>query len=141
MQILVVEDNPADVRLIKEAFREGGPAKMLHVVEDGVEAMEFLRGEGSHQGAPKPDLVLLDLNLPRKNGCELLREMRHDELLCMIPTVMFSSSSAQDDIQRAYRAHVNCFVTKPDNLDEFLETIGRIEEFWLETVRLPESEG
>jgi chemotaxis family two-component system response regulator Rcp1 len=137
-QILVVEDNPADMRLIREAFRETRAPKTLHVVEDGVHAMAFLRRDTGYEQSPRPDLILLDLNLPRKSGSEVLAEMRLLDNLSMIPVVVFSTSSSQDDIQEAYRHRANCFVSKPSDLDDYFETIHSIEKFWLQTVRLPE---
>jgi len=137
-QILVVEDNPADMRLIREAFRETRAPKALHMVEDGVDAMAFLRREPGYEQSPRPDLVLLDLNLPRKNGVEVLAEMRLLDRLSMIPVIVFSTSSSQDDIQAAYRSRANCFVSKPSDLDDYFETIHSIDKFWLQTVRLPE---
>ena len=137
--ILIVEDNPADVRLLREALREGPAQKRLHVASDGMMALEFLSRQGSFAGVPVPHLILLDLNLPRRNGCEVLEEMRRQKELRAIPTIMFSSSSAPDDIERAYQAQANCFVTKPSNLDDYFAAVRHIEDFWLTTAQLPNS--
>jgi CheY-like chemotaxis protein len=137
IQILLVEDSPSDVELTVEAMREAKVANELHVVVDGVDAMNFLRREGQHTKAPRPDLVLLDLNLPRKDGKEVLAEIQADPLLRPIPVAVLTTSKAESDILRSYQLGANCFITKPVGLPEFLEVIQAIEEFWLTIVRLP----
>ena len=137
IQILLVEDSPSDVELTVEAMREAKVANELHVVVDGVDAMEFLRREGQHAKAPRPDLVLLDLNLPRKDGKEVLAEIKADPLLRPIPVAVLTTSKAESDVLRSYQLGANCFITKPVGLPEFLEVIQAIEEFWLTIVRLP----
>jgi chemotaxis family two-component system response regulator Rcp1 len=136
-QILSVEDNPGDVRLIVEALKEVKIRSHLSVVEDGVEAMEFLNREGKYSNAPRPDLILLDLNLPKKNGREVLADIKQDRDLCVIPVVILTSSKAEQDVVQSYKLHANCYVTKPVELDQFLNVIKDISEFWLTTVRLP----
>jgi len=137
IQILLVEDSPSDVELTVEAMREAKVANELHVVVDGVDAMDFLRREGQHTKAPRPDLVLLDLNLPRKDGKEVLAEIQADPLLRPIPVAVLTTSVAESDVLRSYQLGANCFITKPVGLPEFLEVIQAIEEFWLTIVRLP----
>jgi chemotaxis family two-component system response regulator Rcp1 len=136
-QILLVEDSPSDVELTIEAMREAKVANEMHVVADGVEAMAFLKREGSYHDAPRPDLVLLDLNLPRKNGIEVLAEIRADEHLHRIPVAVLTTSKAEADVLRSYELGANCFITKPVGLGEFLQVIHAIEGFWLTIVRLP----
>jgi chemotaxis family two-component system response regulator Rcp1 len=137
MEILIVEDNPGDVRLIKEALAETRLRKQLHVAEDGVEAMAFLRQEGVHRNAPEPDLVLLDLNLPRHGGLDVLAEVKADSRLKHIPVVVLSSSGAEADVIRAYDLHANCYVVKPIAFSGLLMTVQSIEKFWLEFVAPP----
>ena len=137
IEILLVEDNPGDVRLIKEAFREGKVLNVLHVVEDGVEAMAFLRRENTYAQAPRPELILLDLNLPRKDGREVLAEIKGDENLKRIPVVILSSSKSEEDVFRTYNLHANAYVAKPMGLNEFMAAVRSIEEFWLAVVKLP----
>jgi two-component system, chemotaxis family, response regulator Rcp1 len=137
IEILLVEDSPSDVELTIEAMRDAKVANQLHVVEDGVEAMAFLRQSGQYLKAPRPDLVLLDLNLPRKNGKEVLAEMRADENLKPIPVTVLTTSKAESDILRSYQLGANCFITKPVRLAEFLEVLRSIEDFWLVLARLP----
>jgi len=137
IQILLVEDSPGDVDLTIEAMREAKVANELRVAIDGVIAMAFLRREGEYAAAPRPDLVLLDLNLPRKNGTEVLAEMRADPLLRSIPVAVLTTSKAESDILRSYELGANCFITKPVRLQEFLEVIQAIQDFWLTIVRLP----
>ncbi len=139
-EILLVEDNPGDVFLTQEAFREGRLAHRLSVVEDGEEAMRFLRREGKHSNAPQPDLILLDLNLPKKDGRELLGEVKNDPDLQQIPIIVLTTSGAEQDIARAYKLHANCYLTKPIQMDDFLKTIRSVEDFWLSVVRLPTKE-
>jgi len=136
-EVLLVEDNPGDVRLAMEALRDGGVRKNIHVAHDGVEAMEFLESCCAPGGGPLPDLVLLDLNLPRKHGHEVLAEIREDACLCRVPVVIFTSSAADPDVLRAYECHVNCYVTKPSGFDELADSIKRIESFWLTVATLP----
>jgi two-component system, chemotaxis family, response regulator Rcp1 len=137
IEVLLVEDNPGDVRLTREALKEGKVRNNLHVAPDGVEALAFLRREGPHAGAPRPDLILLDLNLPRKSGREVLEEIKADASLRQIPVVILSSSEAEQDILRAYDLHANCYVTKPVDLDQFITVVKSIEDFWFTIVKLP----
>jgi CheY-like chemotaxis protein len=137
IDILLVEDNPADVRLTREALREAKVLNSLHVVEDGVEALDFLRKRGRHANSPTPDLILLDLNLPKKDGREVLAEIKQDENWKCIPVVVLTTSSAEEDIVRSYNLHANAYVTKPVDLKRFLEVIRVLEEFWLAVVTLP----
>lgn len=137
IEILLVEDNPGDVRLAKEALNENKVKNNLHVVEDGVSAMEFLHRQGKYQNATRPDLILLDLNLPKKDGREVLAEIKADPDLKRIPVVMLTISKAEEDIIRAYDLHVNCYITKPINLDQFIKVVQSIEDFWLTIVKLP----
>lgn len=139
--ILLVEDNPGDVRLTEEAFREGQIKNTLHVVNDGVGAMEFLRRHGEYADAPRPDIVLLDLNLPRKDGDEVLDEIRDDSDLEAIPVVVLTSSEAQEDIVQSYELQANAFLTKPVDPEEFIEVVRTFQEFWLSVVRLPPEDG
>ena len=136
VELLLVEDNPGDVRLLREAFKDSGARSHLHVVGDGVEAMEFLRREGRYADGVRPDVVLLDLNLPRKGGREVLAEMKSDPRLKQIPVVVLSSSAAEEDVLAAYGLHANCYVTKPADLDRFLAVARAIEGFWFGTARL-----
>lgn len=137
-EILLVEDSPGDVRLMQEALREGKVANRVHVVGDGVEAMAFLRREGEYADAPRPDLLLLDLNLPRKDGREVLGEIKADPDLRRIPTVVLTTSQAEEDVLKAYNLHANCYMTKPVDLGQFLELVKNIEQYWLLMVRLPQ---
>lgn len=137
IEILLVEDNPGDVRLTQEALREAKVRNQLHVVEDGVQAMEFLRRTGPYADAPRPDLILLDLNLPRKDGREVLEEIKQDRSLMRIPVVVLTTSRAEEDILRSYDLHANCYVTKPVDLDQFITIVKSIEDFWLTIVKLP----
>ena len=137
MDILLVEDNAGDVQLTREAMREGRMSSRLHVAADGVEALQFLRREGPHAGAPRPDLVLLDINLPRKDGHQVLAELKADPDLCSIPVVVLTTSQSAEDVLRVYRSHANCFITKPVDLDAFFGVVRAIESFWLTVVRLP----
>jgi CheY-like chemotaxis protein len=137
IQILLVEDSPSDVDLTIEAMSEAKVANDMSVVVDGVMALAFMRREGQYAAAPRPDLVLLDLNLPRKNGTEVLAEMRADPLLRSIPVAMLTTSKAESDVLRSYELGANCFITKPVRLQEFLEVIQSIQNFWLSIVRLP----
>lgn len=137
VQILLVEDNPGDVRLTQEALKDGRVFVNLTVACDGVEAMEILRRQGPHSNKPKPDLILLDLNLPRKNGREVLQEIKADEVLKRIPVIVMTTSKAEQDIHRVYNLNANCYVTKPVDLDDFLNVVRSIEDFWLTIVTLP----
>ncbi len=139
IEILLVEDNAADVRLTKEALRDAKVQNRLHVATDGVEAIEFLRRQGNFTNAPRPDLILMDLNLPRKDGREVLEEIKADDKLKMIPVVVLTTSHAEEDIIRAYGLHANCYVTKPIDFPQFMEVIKSIENFWLTVVKLPGS--
>ena len=137
IEILLVEDNPGDVRLTKEALREGMVYSNLHSARDGVEALEFLRQEGAHRNAPRPDIILLDLNLPKKDGREVLAAIKKDDRLMQIPVVVLTTSSAEEDVFRSYKLHANCYVTKPVDLDKFLQVVKSIDSFWLTVVTLP----
>ena len=138
--ILLVEDNPGDVRLTKEAFEEGQICNDLHVVTDGVAALEFLRQEGEYADAPCPDIVLLDLNLPRKNGDEVLAVIREDPDLESLPVVVLTSSGAQEDVVQSYDLQANAYLTKPVDPSTFVEIVQSFEQFWLSVVRLPPCE-
>ncbi len=135
--ILLVEDNPADVRLTQEAIKEGKVRNTMYAVNDGVEALAFLRRTGKYASADIPDLILLDLNLPKKSGLEVLAEIKLDEELKHIPIVILTTSQAEEDIVRSYDLHANAYVTKPVNLQQFIDVVKSIEEFWLEIVKLP----
>jgi two-component system, chemotaxis family, response regulator Rcp1 len=137
VEILLVEDNPADVRLTREVLEDGDDATHLNVVGDGEEAMAFLRREGTYATCPRPSLVLLDLNLPKKDGREVLEELKRDTELCRIPVVVLTTSAAESDIRRSYELHANCFITKPLDLDEFFTVVQSIKDFWLASARLP----
>lgn len=137
VEILLVEDNPGDVRLTTEAFREARVRNRLHVAIDGVDALAFLRREGRHRDVPRPDLILLDLNLPKRTGREVLEEIKEDDELKHIPVVILTTSQAERDILESYQLRANAYVTKPVDLDQFLKVIQSIEQFWLEIVRLP----
>jgi chemotaxis family two-component system response regulator Rcp1 len=137
IEILMVEDNPGDVRLTVEALKEGKVRNNFHTVEDGVEAMAFLRRQGRYAEAPRPDLILLDLNLPKMNGREVLAEIKEDPELRRIPVVILTVSKAEQDIVKSYNLHANCYITKPVDLDQFLEVVKSIENFWLTVVMLP----
>ncbi|HYY24855.1 MAG TPA: response regulator [Candidatus Udaeobacter sp.] len=138
-RILHVEDNPGDVCLIGEALGESGRGYEIVVAPDGADALDYLYGRGNYAGAPRPDLILLDLNLPKKTGREVLAELKKDAALKHIPVVVFTSSSAPLDISEAYGLHANCYVTKPADLDEVFRVVGMIEAFWLGAVKLPTS--
>jgi CheY-like chemotaxis protein len=137
VEILLVEDNPGDVRLAVEALKEGKVHNNLHVVGDGVEAMMFLRREGKFALSPRPDLILLDLNLPKKDGREVLAEIKADEKLRRIPVVVLTTSKAEQDILRTYDLHANCYITKPVDLEQFIAVVKSVEDFWLTIVKLP----
>jgi two-component system, chemotaxis family, response regulator Rcp1 len=137
VQILLVEDNPGDVRLTREALKEAKFRNKVQVVGDGVEALEYLRQQGQYAGAVRPHLIMLDLNLPRMDGREVLAAIKKDGDLRRIPVVVLSSSEAETDIARAYELHANAYVTKPVDIDHFLQVVKAIEEFWVEIVKLP----
>jgi two-component system response regulator len=136
-RVLLVEDNEADVRLMREAFREAGDNVRLSAVGDGEQALAFLRREGGFTDAPRPDIVLLDLNLPRKNGLEVLDELRADPSVAHVPVIVLTSSAAHADVQAAYARGANAFVVKPIELDAFMDLIGAIRGFWLGIAQLP----
>lgn len=137
IEILLVEDNAGDVRLTKEALRESTVNHHLHIVNNGLEAMDFLHRKGPYEGVPRPTLILLDLNLPKKDGRETLAEIKTHVLLKQIPVLVISTSKADDDIRRSYELHANCYIAKPVLFDEFVKAMRGIEEFWLTLVKLP----
>lgn len=141
IEILLVKDSAADVRLTMEALKEAKVANQLTVVDDGVKAMDFLRRNGCYSDAPRPDLILLDLNLPCKDGREVLAEIKADLVLRRIPVVVLTTSSAQEDILKAYDLHANCYITKPVDFRQFMVVVRAIEEFWLTIVKLPSARG
>ncbi|MFC0110803.1 response regulator [Kibdelosporangium aridum] len=138
IDILLVEDDPGDVLMTKEALADNKVRNKLHVVSDGVEAMQFVRGEAPYEDAPRPGLILLDLNLPRKNGQEVLAELKSDEDLRTIPVVILTTSEADEDIMRSYQLHANAYVTKPVDFDQFVEAVRQIDDFFLTVVKLPQ---
>jgi chemotaxis family two-component system response regulator Rcp1 len=140
VQVLLVEDSPGDVRLTQEAFREANTSLHLHVVADGVEAMAFLRHEGANGHVPRPDLILLDLNLPKMDGREVLAQIKADESLKTIPTVILTTSEAEADILKSYQLQANCYLSKPGQLDAFESLVKSINDFWLTKVKLPQQE-
>jgi chemotaxis family two-component system response regulator Rcp1 len=140
INILLVEDNEPDVVLTQEAFKEAKVANMLYVVEDGVEALDFLRRESRYVEVPRPDLILLDLNLPKKDGREVLDEIKSDPKLASIPVVILTTSTDERDVLQAYSHHANCYITKPVDFAQFMAVVKSIEGFWLTVVRLPNSE-
>jgi two-component system, chemotaxis family, response regulator Rcp1 len=137
IEILLVEDNEGDVRLTLEALKEGKVSNNLSIARDGVEALQMLRREGKHAQLARPDLILLDLNLPRKDGREVLAEIKEDGDLRRIPVVVLTTSQAEEDVLRTYDLHANCYITKPVDLEQFLKVVKSIDDFWLEVVRLP----
>jgi len=137
VDILIVEDNSGDARLIREVLNDSRMFNSLYLVRDGVEAMEFLRKNGRYKDMPKPDLIILDLNLPKKDGREVLSEIKGDEALKHIPVVVMTISQAEEDILRSYNLHANCYVTKPIDLAQFIKVIKSIEDFWFSIVKLP----
>jgi chemotaxis family two-component system response regulator Rcp1 len=137
VEILLVEDNPGDVRLTKEAFREGKIRNNLYVVEDGIEARAVLTREGDYADAERPDIILFDLNLPKKSGIEVLAEIKNDESLRRIPVVILTTSAADQDILTSYDLHANCYIVKPVDLEQFLTVVQTIEDFWVTIVKLP----
>jgi len=137
-EILLAEDNPGDVMLTKKALEKGKLANNLHVVTDGVEALEFLRREGEYEDSPRPDIILLDLNMPRKDGQDVLKELKNDDDLCRIPVVMLTSSESEEDIAKSYELNANAYLTKPVDFDGFIEIVNRLENFWFKVVKFPE---
>ena len=137
IEVLLVEDNPGDVRLTVEALKEAKVLNHLSVAGDGADALAFLRRQGAHAQAPRPELILLDLNLPKKDGREVLAEIKEDADLRRIPVVILTTSQAEQDIVKTYNLHANCYITKPVELDQFMEIVKSIEGFWLSIVRLP----
>jgi CheY-like chemotaxis protein len=137
IEILLVEDNPADARLVKEAFKYSKMKTKIYVATDGFEAMNFLKNKGKHVEASKPDIILLDLNLPRKDGREVLKEIKENNTLKSIPVVILTTSSAEEDIINTYRNNANCYIQKPVDLDHFISVIQSIQDFWLNKVELP----
>ena len=137
IDILLVEDNPGDVRLTREALKEGKVNNRMSVATDGAEAMRFLRREGEYADAPRPDLILLDLNLPKKDGREVLAEIKEDPDLRRIPVVVLTTSRDERDVLGAYNSYANCYITKPLDLDQFISVVRSVEDFWLEVVKLP----
>jgi two-component system, chemotaxis family, response regulator Rcp1 len=140
IHVLLVEDSPGDVRLTQEAFRDANGSIKLHVAADGVEAMAFLKREGAHLHAPRPDLILLDLNLPKMDGREVLAHIKEDNNLKTIPTVILTTSDAEADIVKSYQLQANCYLTKPVQLDAFESLVKSINDFWLTKVKLPQQE-
>jgi CheY-like chemotaxis protein len=138
IEILLVEDSPSDTQLTIEALKEGKVANNLTRVEDGVEAMAFLRRQGRHAQAPRPDLILLDLNLPRKDGREVLEELKRDPDLKIIPVVVLTTSRAEQDVLQSYQLHANCYISKPVDFQQFIDVVRSIEHFWLSVVTLPD---
>jgi len=137
VEILLVEDNPGDVRLTTEVLKDAKLCNKISVVGDGIEAIDFLRHQGGYTAAVRPDLILLDLNLPRMNGREVLEEIKGDPDLMHIPVVVLTTSSAEQDILKSYSLHANCYITKPVDLDQFSKVVSSIEEFWFSIVKLP----
>ena len=139
--ILLVEDSPGDVRLTREAFKDAKIYINLHVAKDGIEAMAFLNREGEYAAVPRPDLILLDLNLPRKDGRQVLEEIKESPSLKSIPVVILTTSASDEDVLRSYRLHANCYISKPVDLDGFLKVVASIDNFWLSIVTLPHKAG
>lgn len=137
IEILLVEDNPGDVRLTQEVLKEGKVHNKLSIVENGVEALSFLRKEGDYKDSPTPDLILLDLNLPKKDGREVLLEIKNDNDLKKIPVVVLTTSQAEEDVLKVYNLNANCYVSKPVDLGQFIDVVKSIEDFWLSIVKLP----
>lgn len=138
IEVLLVEDSPGDVRLTQEAFRDANRSIKLHIASDGIEAMAFLRREGSHAHAPRPDFILLDLNLPRMDGREVLATIKADESLKTIPTIVLTTSEAEADILKSYELQANCYLCKPVQLDDFESVVRSINDFWLTRAKLPQ---
>jgi len=140
VEILLVDDNPGDAMLTQEAFKDGKVKNNLHIVYDGVEATDFLFKRNKYANAPRPDLIILDLNLPKKNGKEVLAEIKTDDSLKKIPVIILTISKAEEDIVKSYELHANCFLTKPIDLNKFFDVVRSIEDFWLILVKLPDYE-
>jgi CheY-like chemotaxis protein len=140
-EILLVEDSPGDVRLTREALKDAKVHVNLHVAPDGMEAMAFLKREGQYAGAPRPDMILLDLNLPRKDGREVLAEIKESPTLQCIPVIILTTSKSDEDVLRSYRLRANCYISKPVDLDGFLKVVKSIDDFWLSIVKLPRKAG
>jgi CheY-like chemotaxis protein len=140
IEVLLVEDNPADARLMREALKDAKVQSQISIVSDGAQALEFLRHEGKYQSAPRPDLILLDLNLPKKDGREVLAEIKNDPDLMLIPVAVLTTSQAHQDIIKAYKLHANCYITKPMELEHFARVVESFEDFWLKIVTLPPRE-
>lgn len=138
VEILLVEDSPSDAKLTAKTFSKAKVLNNLHIVEDGVEAIAFLRRQGKYMQAPRPDIILLDLNLPRKDGREVLAEIKSDPNLCVIPVVVLTTSEDEMDILRSYQMHANCYLTKPVTLKGLMRVVSMIEDFWLTVVKLPQ---
>jgi CheY-like chemotaxis protein len=136
--ILMAEDNPTDVLIAREGLAGAKMPNMLHVVDDGIETLAFLRRQGAHAGAPRPDMILLDLNMPRKNGQEVLSEIKSDDALKDIPVIIFTTSKSREDINKAYGLHANCYISKPMDFDEFTNVVQTIQDFWVSVVTLPQ---
>jgi two-component system response regulator len=141
INILLVEDNPGDAELTREAFDSAKIANHLHIVDDGAEAIDFVFRRGKYADAPRPDIILLDLNLPKKDGREVLSEIKKDKDLSEIPVVVLTTSQAEEDILRAYKLHANCYIAKPVDFTQFMHVISSIEDFWLTIVKLPTRTG
>ncbi len=137
IEILIVEDNPGDIRLTIEALKDSKLKNNLHIVENGEDAIAFLKKQGKFQNSPRPDLILLDLNLPKKNGRDVLAEIKNDPKLRRIPVVVLTTSSAEEDIIRSYDLHANCYITKPVDFEQFIKVVKKIEDFWFTIVKLP----
>jgi chemotaxis family two-component system response regulator Rcp1 len=137
VDILLVEDSPQDVELTKEALKEGKLVITLNVVKDGVEAIDYLRKKGKYSAAKRPDLILLDLNLPKKNGHEVLAEIKQDEDLKVIPVAILTTSENENDVLKTYKMHANCYITKPVDLSQFIKVVKTVEDFWFSIVKLP----
>jgi len=137
IEILLVEDNPGDIRLTIEALKDSKLKNNLHVVKDGLEAISFLRKKGKYSNVPRPDLILLDLNLPKKNGKDVLAEIKNDPELKRIPVVVLTTSNAEEDIIKSYEYHANCYITKPVDFEQFIKVVKKIEDFWFTIVKLP----
>jgi CheY-like chemotaxis protein len=137
IDILIVEDNPGDARLIKEVLNDNKVYNSLYIVNDGVEALNFLHNKGEYQNVPRPDIIILDLNLPKRDGREVLAEIKADEELRYIPVVIMTISQAEEDILKTYKLHANCYITKPIDLNEFIRVVKSIEDFWFSVVKLP----
>lgn len=137
IEILLVDDNPGDIRLTQEALKESKVFNNLHIVEDGMEALEFLRKKGRFKNEITPDIILLDLNLPKRNGREVLTEIKNDDLLKKIPVVILTISRAEEDILKSYELHANCYITKPVDMNQFIKIVRSIEDFWFSIVKLP----